>query len=240
MKKGIFGIIIILLSVNIAFTGCFENNNEDKNNQFSDEINEKKIFNTTNEEQAIITGEDLDIPSILNITRYEGTNTPSIKSTEYVWPNVIDIVALNFYKNKIENLSKDEISVGIYFNYIVKCETIDEIKISFSEDSHLFLINDIDYFFGRRGERDFQFGYISFDNKSELINWDKWCINDQKPDYNVSFHLNQSFLIFQDFSYSEYYGPLAGFGGSINQVIILDNEYKVRVILLDAPGGWIS
>jgi hypothetical protein len=204
------------------------------------EININRTYSNNAEKKAIQKAEELDLTTLLNTTRYgsgwgdEGTNNPPSGITANVWPNIIDKKMLQFYSNKIEKLRISFTSVHAYLNYKVKSELNSKIFILYNNISQKIIINNQTYSISFNNH----FYYDSYspcaieiNNRLEVISLNTIF---------VQINISNGYVVTQHFDYEETYGPLAGFGGGVEQVIILDQNYLPKVILSRNTGGWIS
>lgn len=186
----------------------------------------EKSYNTSFELQAINASENLDIAEIFEIGRYsdrgEYYSDPPKSKTAYVWPNIIDNISLTYYREKIERLNESKTKVISKYSYYAKCEHIMDYSIGVHQMNILLNTTKLN---------DFSRCAIMIDENLTLVT---------EYSEDVSISNISGYYIEQFFRYEESYGTLAGFGGEVKQIIILNEEFQLITFISEYVGGWIA
>jgi hypothetical protein len=192
-------------------------------------------FSNIDGRTAIQRAEELDLATMLDTTRYRSNNDPSTKPSAYVWPHIIDKEALDFYQNKINKLKNSNERVKVRFNYTAEVEQYSNLSVSYGNLMGRIQCNEQKDILGFSVfpslDSTHDHGAIAVNSSMKVITLDN------SP---VKVNMIRGYLITQEFYYSETYGPLAGYGGGVEQVIVLDQDYLPVLVLSRTTRGWIS
>ncbi len=233
LNKKIFVIVIILIAITIILIVVWVNKAHD--NDYKIEIH--RIFSSSSEGEAIYEAEELDLAIILNVSRYynhRGTNDPPADITAYIWPILVDKETLNYYTNKIERLEEDHVSVRASFYYNAEGLEFSETSISYDNLSLICRINETVYQIDISEDPN----YDTYSNCAIFINNSLEVITSETQ--SIQMNVSKGYIVKQVFDYSEVYGPLAGFGGGVEQIIVLAQDYSPLLVLSRPTSGWIS
>jgi|GEM_PF-4273264 len=223
-----FAIIALLLSypLSIAITPTYEKVIE-------------RIYTSEDEKYAIEVAESLNYSEYFNLTPFfywghEGYNPPSYHG--YVWINIINRTTIDFYSEKIDVLKRERVKTRAHFHYRAEAK-------EFSNALFRYFNGTIQVEVEGEAEEIVKIyaAYISVgnftypdENATDSYRWALWA------PIQVNLSLERAFLVTMDLSYGEYYAPLAAFGNSFSQVVILDDDFNPVAIFVERAGHWIS
>ncbi len=186
--------------------------------------------NTTSavEKEALQTVEGLHLEKYINGSRYTGwsKNTdddePPDDIRAYVYANFLDKETLDYYQWKVDALRDNSADVRAKLWYKAECTVVNNsqvmVRCSYAGDNVIYNLFSNDTSFGLIGRA----GYVEN------------MINDSREN---SYDFTPSFIVVQEFYYSETYGPLAAFMVEIDQITLLDEDMNLLAIVIDALHG---
>jgi hypothetical protein len=216
-------LLIVIASLSVALYSL--------SHQYNIEI--ERDYSSDSERIAIQKAEELDIATILDVSRYEHSDEPQPNPTSSFEPNIIDKTTLDHYNDRINNLKSSRAPIRVHFNYLAKAKTHYDFSIFIDYNSHTIRIDDRsnptylqDYYFSESTK------YAYFNNSQvKLTTYDI---------QNIQIELSIGYSIVQDLDYEEYQGPMNQYGGGLKQIIIMDKEYEPIFIMLKSKMFWIT
>lgn len=206
---------------------------------YSYSIHIDRKYSDDEENNAINIAEEIDLANFLNVSRYD-VDEKDTSATDYILPYVVDNITLNFYTNKIKELKNYCVPVHAKLDYSATCSMIDEITINISDSSQT-----VSYYYDNVNIEIniFEFNYRYVNNSNDTYLYNSYSVDDPyaSDEYpNINFTGSNIFLIRQYFSYSEVYDPLAGFGTTIDQIIILGELLDIIAIFVYSGYNWMA
>ena len=191
---------------------------------------------TSAERAALERAEALDLASVLGISRYYYwglTNETPAGPNAYVWPNLVDRKALEFYSQKICRARDSMLCFDASLKYSAVARLRQDLRIGYDASSHKAFINANDYNVNTASEgharyNEYEYAAIAGAGGLERITTVTGPMN---------LSLDRSYVVAQSLEYSEMYGSLAGFAGGADQIIVLDDGYLPCLILI-RPGSY--
>ena len=243
MKKfvGIAVIVIIFLILASMIISLYSEQNGRSDDVDDDLIfpGEKMIYRdyeTDNENVALEVAEQLPLPTYLNLSRFknleEETNDPSACDEGMCYFDIIDRITIDAYSERFDRIFRSNDTRNCSFKYIIKSETRTDIDIIFDNSTmELSVGEELIFLSGWRS-------FININNHSSLFNWDSFEIEDITRPSNFSLHLENVYLIDQFMSYVEWSDGYVVYGSSVEQLIILDQDFNPILINVDRLGDW--
>lgn len=177
------------------------------------------VRNTDNVEEtnALTIAENINYSDIFNLPRF----TPG----EYTWANFIDTNVIEYYDYRFENLKgKPE---RVEFNYVANVFTWSQIRVVYvpAPEGETNLDADAIQVLSINGS-------VLFENAQYTgARWGMLFAYRNDSEYKrikaegINFSLSKSYVIEMKLVYDETWGPLAGFGCQMYQIIILDQDF---------------
>jgi hypothetical protein len=186
----------------------------------------ERTFTTEQERRAIEIAESLDTTDLLDSPRYDRwgndpTNTPPDDLNIYVYPNVIDEEAIDYFKWRVDaqrNLVSDDRAEMEYTARAISFTNL-SMFIIVDEESGWYQLGTWDRTIGYHGDDLYVTPSVKIDRDGNMKN------------------IESGYLVFQRLDYSESYGPLAAYHGIVKQFTILDDDYSVLLICTETEMG---
>lgn len=194
-------------------------------------------FTTGDEKAALEHAEALDLAGMLGIPRFWerwGINETPADPNAYVWPNLIDREALDYYSQKVGRARDSGICFRAGLEYRAASRLCRGLEIRYEAGSQEVAFSGKTYFV-HAGDGDmlqdgmYEYGGILQPGGLQRMS---------KRTGPVNISLGRYFQVTQSLEYSELYGSLAAFWGSVTQLIFLDCGYTPFLVLV-SPGDHV-
>jgi hypothetical protein len=229
-RKGIVSFVTFLIIMSIITSNIYN-----ESGPFY-EVDLDRRYSTQAEYNVLKTCESLNYGSYWNKSLYyDRPNDPEYKPeySEKVLPNFINIEILNFYPDKFEYLEDNDIEREALFHYYAKVYPLGNYEIEYnnSEWAHrlrIFIDDEIILF------EPLTLHYLY----SEELSYSADNYDLSKDQDNVSFNYNfdNTYLVHMDLGCWEYYVvSREGYHTDFYQIVVMDEEFDVKMIIVDEP-----
>lgn len=199
----------------------------------------ERVYTNEDERHAIEVAESLNYSEYFNLTPFYlhggGASQPP-SYFGYVWINFINRTTIDFYSKKIDVLRRERVKTNAHFQYRAEARGFSQALFRYFNGSiHVEVAGeDVETL-------PIYAAYISVgnftypdENHSDTKMRERWA------PVQVNLSLERAFLVKMYISYREHYAPLAAFGNSFSQIVILDGEFNPRGIFIQWAPHWIS
>lgn len=194
------------------------------NNEY--EVDIQRSTDSAEEKEALQTVEGLDLEDYINDTRYNGWSTdydePPDDISAYVYANFLDKETLDYYQWKVDELRDNWADVRVTLRYKAECTMVTNSQV-------MVYCSDM-------GNNVF-FTLISDDATFRLSGRAGYIENMTHDAKEYQYNITPSYIVVQDFYYSETYAPLAAFMVYIDQITLLDEDMNVLAIVINSNKG---
>jgi len=191
------------------------------------EMTIQREYSTPDEERAINISETLNYTDIFDIDRYYNP-----KDSDRQWPNIIDGEVIEHYSDRVRRLENLSRRVRVKLEYIANSTHFPKAGINVSssgikikmdyDDERTIIYEDPD---------NVMHVGIRYLNNSSIL---------KKIEPRTFSFNNSGYLVDMDFHYYEYTGPKAGYGKELRQIVVLGDDYTVKLIVLVDFANMIS
>ncbi len=212
----IYVVIIIILTVLII---------DVLNNEY--EVDIQRSTDTAEEKEALQVVEGLDLEEYINDPRYTGWGSrdyeePPDDIRAYVYANFLDKETLDYYQWKIDALRNNWADVRAKLQYKAECTVVNNTQVTVycnvAGNNVFFTLASDDATFYLSGRA----GYIE-------------NITHDASEHQHNF--TPSYIVVQNFYYSEGYNPEAAFMVNIDQITLLDEDMNLLAVVIDSGHG---
>lgn len=216
MKKEI--LVICLITIISSFCCCFGDIIRDYGH-YNRDI-EKNIDNEE-EAKALEIAENYNYSEVFNIERFE--------NGDFTYANFVDSQVIEYYNKKYEIMEDQEAEHDIEFIYQADVYNISELQIIYDhipdyEEYELEIYDESNRILKIKGE--------ILPRIITVFNDTNYTLKDINKDFQIEF--SEVYLVYQDFEYSDFWGPKAGRATLIVQIVVLNKEYQPLFILIDS------
>jgi hypothetical protein len=183
-----------------------------------------KIYREANSDdcrKALEIAENYNYSTELNIDPFDGN-----------WANFIDKDILNHYKKEFEDLKDSWARHNVELTYIAEVLNLTDLELNYNSFSGTNGYNLRIYSNREKIET------IKGEGRPQvitLINKDNETSYDANKDFNITFQ--NVYLVDLELIYSDYYDMFAGYFLEINQLIIVDMDFRPVFIFIDSEKG---
>ncbi len=186
------------------------------------------IYDTQDEYRAIKVFESLNYFELTGIPLFAPPRT-NVSYDDYVYARYINRQTVDFYTEKVSYLKRKLKARHVTLNYTVTAKFINMAMVNISAEAgelHVcFTGMGTKLTIHREGELS---GFIII-NKSGVI---------ENIENTTIIALRNTYAIYGILSYEEIYGPLAGYGFTIKQLVILDKDFSL-IFVACQPTGYV-
>jgi len=178
------------------------------------------------EEKALEIVENYNYSEVFDIERFTDASMD--------WANFIDLSIIDHYNSKYESLREQDAKHNVDFIYKAEVYKIQELILKYDfipvyEEYSLKIYDANERIVNIRGE--------VLPNIIASFNETTFTLQNKEMDFKINF--SNVYLVNLELDYSDQWGPLAGYGVQIYQVVVLDMNFQPLFIFID-PEQWIS
>ena len=189
-------------------------------------------FDSTQEENALQTAETLNYSTITSMKRFDGSSDPEAYLNpetyiEYTCSNFIDQEVIDYYQTRYEKQQGKEHPKQIELIYQANVTKYSNFRIYNSPAPEgVTWHNNTIVFSTTNGTTTQNFGGMQFfyQNKTTY----------QMTEGEYDFSFSDCYVIEMKLQYSEVYAPVSAFFATINQIVILDDDFEPVLIGLES------
>ena len=207
-----------MFAIILSFCGCFENGLSDYGHYYRDI---DRNTDNAKEAKALEAAENFNYGEVFNIERFE--------NGEFTYANFVDSQVIEYYDHEFEEMEESEAEHDIEFIYKADVYNISELKINYDyiPDYFEYQLKIYD-----KSEKIFTIKGEILPKIIAVFNDSNYSLMDINQDLELEF--SDVYLVYQDFKYSDFWGPKAGRATLIEQIVVLNREYQPIFIFIDS------